>query len=249
MAEEKNEQPISTVQKQEIGNGEDELESVFSQEEETKSNIKDDLAFNDDKKRYVKNIGLPSQIRIDNQKTIEWYKEDGIKVRLETLSDKSSLDEAKRMREYGVNLNEGQKAWLYFYNGQFKSIRITFVTDSFKVLSYPHVIDFAIGSNKRDEVKYNILSGKTVPIERGSDLDLLLERFAFLAETDKFGNFDRDDNKYLRQLGEKKDKVVRSVDWKSIETVDQSAFKKHSTAKPVELERANDSDSDELRRD
>lgn len=227
---------------------EDGLEKAFGEEEKKEEDI-DELVATDTRVRYLKNIGLPTKFKIESQKAIQWFKEDGVSVFLQTLSDPNDIEDRKKMREYAVTFGENEKVWLYFYNGEFKRPKRTFVGDSFPVLSYPHIINFPIGTNKRDERKYTLLVNQVMKIDRSSDADYILENFKYVVETDKDGNFNRDGNEYLKLLKQHPEKLsdTKRVDWGSIENVPLNRVPLHSDAKPVTLVAADGEDANDIK--
>lgn len=227
-----------------------EFEKVFDSEKEEEKNLETIIDVDSGQYKYLKNIGQPSVIKINLQKAIEWYEEDGRKIRLEVVTSlEDDPDMALRRRQYGLTIGDLQKAYLYWYNGKFvstaKNPLIVDISHSFRTLSYPHIFGFAVGHNKRDERIYDLQVGQVVRIDNIADAELILERFSYVVEVDEGGNFKPETVKYLRDLKVRplKKSEMAGVDFPDPQKVGFEEFKPHNPDnKPIDLVKGNEED-------
>jgi len=160
--------------------------------------------------RYVINIGKPFWITIRDQEHIRYFQEDGRQVEVMVLMKNDVRDNSETATSYGVILNTVEKVYLYFYNGTFKGKKVVPLGHSFQVRDWPHIIKCPIGTNKMDEIFYNLPVGQTMQIERGSDVDILIKKYGYVLETDKGGNVPQD-NPYFRQIQEVRNSISEEM--------------------------------------
>lgn len=188
--------------------------------------------------RYLKNIGQPAKITVSTQSAISWKDESGRIIKVETIL---KGDEAGRDVTFGLGLNEGNKCWIYYINGRQQKFVVFPIDKTFSTFDYPHILEFPIGYNKMSERQYTLLCGQLVRVDNSAHADVILNNFAYVIETDEGGKPLSKDNKYLKDLHSKPVKAsdTKSVDYKSLDTVDISVATKNNQ-KPVQLEESND---------
>lgn len=222
--------------------GQDEFENVFS--DDRRGGEEKSFDFNDvdnGQYKYLKNIGQPSVIRIDQQRSIAWYDENGRKIRVDVVTsvEPEDIEMIAKKRQYGLTIGELQKVYLYFYEDKFKKSVYVDIGHSFRTLSYPHIFGFTCGSNKRDERTYDFPVGQVVRVDNINDAELALERFSFLVEVDEGGNPFKKDIPYLKNLKQRplKKSETPGTYYSEPEKVDFEEFRPNQPGvKPIGLE-------------
>jgi len=227
----------------------DEFEKVFdtnkiNQEEEGKEKELGSIIDADKGQyKYLINVGQPSFIKINMQKSTQWFDEIGRKIRLDVVtSDPEDPEMVMKRRQFGLIIGEMQKAFIYWYDGKFTSTaKNPSVVDggfTFRTLSYPHIFNYTCGNNKRDERIYDLPVMKVVRVDNIADAEEILEKFSFVIETDEGGNFKADSVKYLRDVNSRplKKSEMAGVNFPQPQKVGFEEFSPHNPEnKPIDL--------------
>jgi len=155
--------------------------------------------------KYLKNNAKPQIIVIKQQKRLEYFEKakNGKFVRyliwiaMHPLGTRSysGLDKEDLVDQYVLKYNLPQNEKLIINHksdGFVKDYRYTSeqrrpINYSFSVEHYPHIVDFKIGNDKTDEVRYDLLVDTITPVESDEDAETLMKCFPFIDEVNEKG--------------------------------------------------------------
>lgn len=138
-------------------------------------------------KRFLKNNGIPSRLTISTQRKVGYYDKNGIHREIHVLMHREH-DDNKEAKAEALPLS--RKKYFEYVNGKLRD-KITEVDigHSYIVDSYPHIMNFPVGTSKRDERTYNLKVGEVVevPSDYAGDADILMKHHHCVDEVSQKG--------------------------------------------------------------
>jgi hypothetical protein len=139
--------------------------------------------------KYLKNNGKPRPIIIANQKKLGYFDKEGNQKNVRVVMWRHPTNEAADNSEaQELMCPKAKKMIVYSTNGrQDGEERKVDLGYSEKVMSYPHIMKVPVGTSKRDERIYTIMTGETTEFKNEDDAEHILKIWHFVDEVDKEG--------------------------------------------------------------